>query len=174
MNKTEKIALEILSGIAVTTIGWGISKLFDDNPSYEANKNYNVNNETLPMETKELHYFMKKAQENYEGGNYRYALFDARLVLQNALKLYLDKNNCEIKDDRTVKYLVACEDNNLLDEEFANKLHKARKMCNVNSHDLVCNDATQENTNYAIGQINNLLKFIDEFLKTNKEVLANA
>lgn len=172
MKNSEKIALGVLSGIAITALGWGTSLLFRDGKSNDLD--FDRKNELLPFETKELHYFMKKAQENYEEGNYRYALFDARLVLQNALKLYLDKNNCEIKDDRTVKYLVACEDNNLLDEEFASKLHKARRMCNVNSHDLICDDATQENTNYAIVQINDLLKFIDEFLKNNKEVLANA
>lgn len=174
MNKKEKIVLELLSGAAITVLGWGVSKLFNDDSSNKSEFQSKISREILPFETKELHYFMKKAQENYEEGNYRYALFDARLVLQNALKLYLDKNNCEVKDDRTVKYLVACEDNNLIDEEFANKLHKARKVCNINSHDLICKDATQENTNYAIDQINDLLKFVDEFLKNNEEVLANA
>lgn len=171
----EKKLASILIGTILPLIAYGTSMLFKTNNN-EYEKEEKISNIGYPEETKKMHELLNIAEENSKLGKYRYALFDARIVFENALKLYIDINKCEVKDDNIIKYLFVCEDNSLIDDGFIDNLHVARKTCNCNSHEIDSySKITPRKAEYVINQISELLKIVDESILNNKkEALLNA
>lgn len=87
--------------------------------------------------TDELQPNYKKACTKMELKEIDYSLYHARIVLEELLRLLIqhflgpEKLGKSILDN-----LKICEKGRLLSEDFLNRLHNVRKICNQNSHEL--------------------------------------
>ncbi|MGN0442601.1 MAG: hypothetical protein ACI4FO_07835 [Acutalibacteraceae bacterium] len=100
-----------------------------------------------------------QAFEQMQHGKYRYALYDARVVLEKALKLIVQHVGGQSElGDKLLANLKICERQQLLDIELIDRLHDARKICNINGHEFGAEEQFTHNKVYfVIIQVRELL-----------------
>ena len=108
-----------------------------------------------------LHGLQGVAYRKLKSSEYEYALFDARRVLEETLKLVVGHS---IGTDRLgegiLENLKICERKKLLgeDEVFIDKLHGVRKICNTNMHELSsAENITHDQVHFVVMQVRDLL-----------------
>ena len=118
------------------------------------------------MELLKHHY--DKAVEQMELGNFNYALYEIRLIIEVSLRLLIShKKGIDEVHDRMCVNLKICEHTNLLDQSLINRLHRARKICNANGHELVLmSDPSLSEVEYAIEQAKSLIVETTNILST--------
>lgn len=107
----------------------------------------------------QLHIFLDQAHHQIYKNEYRYALYEIRIILEETIKLIVQHNvGYENIGDCLLANLKICERNNLLDSTFIDKLHGIRKLCNANGHKLfIEKNLSYETVVYAATQIELLL-----------------
>lgn len=107
------------------------------------------------------------ARTQLQGGNFRYALYDTRVAMEEALRLIVQhKQGDVLNDDRLLTCLKICERQGLIpDTEFLNRLHDVRRICNSNGHELTAEENMSFNKVYfVIMQTRDLLDYVEEQL----------
>ena len=102
------------------------------------------------------------AQRQLEVGEFRYAVNDARLVMEEALRLVVEHaGGMDSTGDGILENLKICENKGLLSVEpvFIDRLHGVRHICNEVTHELSASDRlTHQKTYFVIMQTRDLLK----------------
>lgn len=117
---------------------------------------------------KKLRRRLDEAYQQMQLGQFRYAVFDTRTVMEEALKLLiLHTNGAEDIDCDFITKLKICEGKQLLgkDLRFIERLHEVFHICNVNENDFAAEETLNHNKVYfAIMQIKDLLNFVESKL----------
>ncbi len=112
---------------------------------------------------------LDKAYKQLKNGQYCYAIYDARVVMEDALRLIVQhaQGNSET-DDGILINLKVCEHKHLLeDNAFLDRLHDVRRICNSNGHELDAESDMSHNTvHFVIMQIRDLLDSAEKTLVT--------
>jgi len=107
---------------------------------------------------------LNEAKQKLQDGEFRYALFDSRVVMDEALRLLVHHyDGVNESDDSMLTNLKICESKNLIhDKELIDHLHAARIICNKNNHN-ISNDETltHQKVYFVIMQINDLLDKVE-------------
>ena len=115
-----------------------------------------------------LYLRLRDAQHQLEIGEYRYAVNDARLVMEEALRLVVEHaGGTESSGDCLLENLKICENRGLLSVEavFIDRLHGVRHICNEVTHELDASDRlTHQKTFFVIMQTRDLLKSAEKTL----------
>lgn len=101
---------------------------------------------------------------------HRYALYDARVILEEAIRLLVQhfEGNIAISNSILVN-LKICENRHLLEDDFIDKLHAVRKICNINGHEFTAEEQfTYDKVYFVIMQVRDLLRIAEEILVPNK------
>ena len=107
-----------------------------------------------------LRHRLDDAYEQLSNGEFRYALFDSRIVMEDALRLIVHHSQgSKEADDRLLINLKICEKEHLLeDKDFVNRLHDVRRICNANGHDINSEESlTHQKVYFVVMQIRDLL-----------------
>lgn len=126
------------------------------------------NREFYSKALKKLRYRLDEAYQQLQRGPLRYSLYDARVVLEETLKLIVQhKNGTDYTGNSIFENMKICERREFLgsDKDFMNRLHEVRHICNFNGHEF----AAEENLNYnkvyfVIMQIKDLLNLIENIV----------
>lgn len=115
---------------------------------------------------KQLQDRLSQAFRQMQYGEYRYALYDARVIMEEALKLIVQHEGGQAElGDRLIANLKTCECKQLLENEFINKLHGVRKICNANGHEFGSDEHLSHNKIYfVIMQVRDLLNNTEKAL----------
>lgn len=109
-----------------------------------------------------LYLRLRDAQRQMEVGAFRYAVNDARLVMEEALRLVVEHaGGTDSTGDGILENLKICENKGLLSAEpvFIDRLHGVRHICNEVTHELSASDRlTHQKTYFVIMQTRDLLK----------------
>lgn len=109
-----------------------------------------------------LYLRLRDAQRQMEIGAFRYAVNDARLVMEEALRLVVEHaGGTDNTGDGMLENLKICENKGLLSVEpvFIDRLHGVRHICNEVTHELSASDRlTHQKTYFVIMQTRDLLK----------------
>jgi len=101
------------------------------------------------------------AYQQMKQKKYRYAIYDARVVMEETLKLVVEHSEGHDETgDTMLENLKICENKQLLgeDSEFLNKLHEVRRICNANGHELDAEKTeTHSKVHFVMMQIRALL-----------------
>jgi hypothetical protein len=112
--------------------------------------------------------YLNEAFEEMKLYNYRHALFDARCVFEEMLKLIVSHSIGPHRlGENTLENLKICEQKKLLGEDnsFIDKLHGVRKICNLNTHELTSAESiSHDQVHFTIMQIKDLLDFAETSL----------
>lgn len=115
-----------------------------------------------------LYLRLRDAQRQMEIGAFRYAVNDARLVMEEALRLVVEHaGGTENTGDGMLENLKICENKGLLSVEpvFIDRLHGVRHICNEVTHELSASDRlTHQKTHFVIMQTRDLLKTAEKTL----------
>ena len=114
------------------------------------------------------------AHAQLRDGGFRYALYDARVTLEEALRLLVQHaRGDDISDDRLLTCLKICEQQGLIpDTEFLNRLHDVRRICNCNGHEVNAEENMTFNKVYfVIMQVRDLLDYTKKHLLPVQEGL---
>lgn len=153
----------------------GYNSLGFDRHGFDCNQ-YNSSGADRAGHTREYYsaYFTKlrsrigdayRKMKDYE---YRYALQDARTVLEETVKLLISHSaGAAAMEDNLLKNLKKCEKRGLLgsDSEFIDRLHSVRKICNYNGHDIDAEEEMSHDTvHFVVMQTRALLDFAEKAL----------
>lgn len=109
-----------------------------------------------------LHVRLNDAQRQLDIGEYRYAINDARLVMEEAIRLIVEHaSGMDYSGDCLLENLKICENKSLLqvDPIFIDRLHGVRHICNEVSHELDASERlTHQKTYFVIMQTRDLLE----------------
>lgn len=88
--------------------------------------------------------------------------------MEEAIKLIVQHERGQAAlGDRLLVNLKICECNQLLDNEFIDKLHDARKICNMNGHEFGSDNRLSHNKVYfVIMQVRDLLNNTEKYTGT--------
>lgn len=115
-----------------------------------------------------LYLRLRDAQHQLDIGEFRYAVNDARLVMEEALRLVVEHaGGTENSGDCLLENLKICENRGLLPVEaiFIDRLHGVRHICNEVTHELDASDRlTHQKTFFVIMQTHDLLKSAEKTL----------
>ena len=115
-----------------------------------------------------LYLRLRDAQHQLDIGEFRYAVNDARLVMEEALRLVVEHaGGTESSGDCLLENLKICENRGLLSVEatFIDRLHGVRHICNEVTHELDASDRlTHQKTFFVIMQTRDLLKSAEKTL----------
>ena len=110
------------------------------------------------------------AYKQLQSGEYRYAVYDSRVVMEEALRLIVEHSEGEDElGDKMLVNLKICEHKHLLgnDSDFIDRLHEVRHICNANGHELDAEDSmTHNKVHFIIMQIRDLLDSAESTLVT--------
>lgn len=117
---------------------------------------------------RKLRFRLDESYQQLQKGQFRYALYDTRIVLEETLKLIVQHTNGTADgDDSIFENMKICEKQRLLgdDSELMNRLHEVRHICNYNGHEFTA----EENMNHSkvyfvIMQIKDLLNIAEDVL----------
>ena len=104
---------------------------------------------------------LEEARERLKQKEYRYAVYDARVVMEDALRMRVQHEvGTQSNDDRILANLKFCERRHLLgDGAFMDRLHGVRKICNTNGHEFDAEDSFTHNKVYfVVMQVGELLQ----------------
>lgn len=97
-------------------------------------------------------------------GEYGYALYNARVALEDALRLVIEHTlGPQEIGDGLLQKLKICEANSLLgvDADFLNRLHGVRKICNPGMHTLEgAENKTINQVYFAVAQVRDLIPVV--------------
>lgn len=113
----------------------------------------------------------EKAFAQLKNDEYAYALLDARVVMEDSLKLViLHKYGSEAVKSTFFENMVFCEKENMLnmDYDFWNRSHAARKLCNPNLHTLKVDSLTYSQVHFTIMQSKEILLAAEKILLVNQ------
>ena len=99
-------------------------------------------------------------------------MYDARVVMEDALRMIVQHDSgSDGSDDRMLVNLKICERKRLLDNnEFLERLHDVRRICNINGHELGSEDTLSHNkVHFVVMQIRDLLDAAEDNLVRKKE-----
>ena len=102
-----------------------------------------------------------------EEREFRYALFDSRVVFDETLRLLVQHyEGITNSEDSMLNNLKTCEYKHLFtDIEFINRLHCVRIICNDNNHKIKSEESlTQNKVYFVIMQVRDLLIEAEEIL----------
>ena len=114
-----------------------------------------------------LHDRLNKAKQQLQHEQLRYAVYDARTVMDDALRMIVQHaEGTQNQDDKMVVNLKICEKKHLIsDSEFLDRLHAVRKICNVNGHEIDSDDSLNHNqAHFVVMQVRDLLNYADQIL----------
>lgn len=115
-----------------------------------------------------LYLRLRDAQHQLNIGEFRYAVNDARLVMEEVLRLVVEHaGGTESSGDCLLENLKICENRGLLSVEavFIDRLHGVRHICNEVTHELDASDRlTHQKTFFVIMQTRDLLKSAEKTL----------
>ena len=109
---------------------------------------------------------LDEAHQQLRQNNYRYAVQDARLVMEEILHAIIqhDQGHNDI-DDSMLKNLRICEKKGLINNETLRRLHSIRRIGNENGHELDAEDSlTYNKVHFVIKEVRDLLEFAEQFL----------
>lgn len=111
---------------------------------------------------------LNDAYERLQHEEYRYSLFDARTVMEEALRLLvIHCIGLEHSNDNMLAYLRICESKNLIndDNSFIDRLHGVRRICNINGHEFDAEaNMSHSQVHFVIMQVRDLLNTIENIL----------
>lgn len=111
---------------------------------------------------------LNDAQRQLDIGEFRYAVNDARLVMEEVLRLVVEHNEgAENAGDCLLENLKICEHKNLLlvENVFIDRLHGVRHICNEVTHELDASERlTHQKTYFVIMQTRDLLRSAEKTL----------
>ena len=110
-----------------------------------------------------IHEEIEKALQRSQKGDYDSTILCARRASEKTLKLIIENAGYEPTNEMC-ENLKSCEDKKLLDNELIHKLHKVRKICNKNIHEIEA-EVSKEDINFVITQTQNLLKEAENIKK---------
>jgi len=115
-----------------------------------------------------LYLRLNDAKRQLDAGEYRYAIYDARLVLEEALRLVVEHSvGIENSGDKLLENLKICENKQLLDvgSDFIDRLHGVRGICNATTHEIDASERlSHEKTYFVIMQTRDFLKSAEAVL----------
>ena len=115
-----------------------------------------------------LYIRLHDAKRQLDLGEYRYAVNDARLVMEEALRLVVEHaGGVDSTGDCLLENLKICEDRSLLavEEVFIDRLHGVRHICNEVTHELEASERlTHQKSYFVVMQTHDLLKSAEETL----------
>lgn len=112
---------------------------------------------------------LDEAYQQLQRGEFRYAIYDARVVMEDALRMIVHHSeDADDSDDRMLVNLKICEHKHLLDDnEFLDRLHGVRRICNANGHELDAEETMSHNkVHFVVMQIRDLLDSAEKTLVT--------
>ena len=112
---------------------------------------------------------LDEAYKQLQSGEFRYAIYDARIVMEQALRMIVQHTEgTDDTDDRMLVNLKICERKHLVsDNEFLDRLHGVRRICNANGHELDAEDTmTHNKVHFVVMQIRDLLDSAENTLVT--------
>lgn len=115
---------------------------------------------------------LDEAYQQLKRGEYRYAVYDARVVMEDALRMIVQHaEGSNDSDDRMLINLKICERKHLLnDNEFLDRLHDVRRICNANGHELDAETGMSHNkVHFVVMQIRDLLDSAEQTLVTQQK-----
>lgn len=111
---------------------------------------------------------LDEAFTRMEHADFRYAVYDARVVMDEALRMIVQHTEgvAETTNDSLLNKLKICENKHLLnDEDFLDRLHAVRKICNVNGHEVDAdNYLTHDKAHFVVMQTRDLIDTAEEIL----------
>ena len=117
-----------------------------------------------------LHVRLNDAKHQLDLGTFRYAINDARLVMDEAIRLVVEHaGGTNGSGDGLLDNLKICESKSLLpvDSLFIDRLHGVRLLCNSVTHELDASDQlTHQKTYFVLMQTRDLLKVAETTLCT--------
>lgn len=117
---------------------------------------------------KKLRFRLKESYQQLQQGKFRYALYDARTVLEKILKLIVQHSNGVANgNDSIFKNMKICEKQRLLGDnmELMARLHEVRHICNFNGHEFTAEEKMNHKKVYfVIMQIKDLLNIAENIL----------
>lgn len=117
---------------------------------------------------KRLYLRLQEAQSQLDKGDFRYAVSDARTVLEEVLRLVVEHaGGIEHSGDCILENLKICENRDLLSVSptFIDRLHDVRHICNKVTHELDASDhLTHQKTFFVIMQTGDLMKTAEKKL----------
>lgn len=114
---------------------------------------------------------LDEAYQQLKDGGYRYAVYDARVVMDEALRMLVQhEEGRKESDDTMLVNLKICERKQLLkDSAFLDRLHGVRRICNSNGHELDAEDTMSHNkVHFVVMQIRDLLDEAEQKLVNNQ------
>lgn len=145
--------------------GFGRDK-YNDSGTDRAGHNRNYYSEQI----KHLRNRLDEGYKQLQSGEYRYAVYDSRVVMEEALRLIVEHSEGEdMLGDKMFVNLKICEHKHLLgnDSDFIDRLHRVRHICNANEHKLNAEDSmTHNKVHFVIMQIRDLLDSAEDALVT--------
>ena len=115
----------------------------------------------------QLHKRLNDSYRQLQQKEYRYAVYDARIVMEEALRMIVQHAlGSNYVDDKMLKNLKICENSHLIsDTEFLDRLHSVRRICNANGHELDAEAGMSHNTvHFVVMQIRDLLDIAEQIL----------
>jgi hypothetical protein len=111
----------------------------------------------------------RDAYRQMEIGEHRYALHDARIILEETLKLNLQHNGGDAAlGNKLLDNLKICEREKIFNAEFIDRLHDVRKICNFSGHKLSASEQLSRNKVYfVLKQVRDLLNETENSLVYN-------
>ncbi len=110
---------------------------------------------------------LDEAYSQLQSGEYRYAVYDARVVMDETLRMLVQHEvGARESDDRMLVNLKICEHKHLLnDPAFLDRLHGVRRICNTNGHELDAEETMSHNkVHFVVMQIRDLLDSAEQAL----------
>ena len=112
---------------------------------------------------------LDEAFKQLQRGELRYAVYDARIVMEDTLRMIVQHVDGNVNnDDRMLINLKICEHKHLLeDNDFLDRLHDVRRICNANGHEFDAEENMSHNrVHFVVMQVRDLLDSAEEKLVT--------
>lgn len=121
------------------------------------------NRSYLAANIKELRYLLDEAYQQMQQGQFRYAVYDADIVMRESVKIILQCRNGYVSEDLLVN-IKSCERRGLLgnDKEFIRKLYEVYHICNsCHGNKYEEKYLNYSKVHFAIMQLADLLNYVE-------------
>ncbi len=112
---------------------------------------------------------LDKAYLQLKNGEYCYAIYDSRVVMDETLRMLVHHEEGTETDDRMLANLKICEKKGIFeDNTFLDRLHDVRRICNTNGHEYDAEDGlTHNKVHFVVMQTRDLLDIAEQTLVNN-------